>query len=191
MARDPDAHVDHRPGAARHALSGRYLAERNNHVKGVARGDLRVHHYLTFLVKPVLTGPGERSGACGVVDDVISQGREPEPGLKPSLSRRWRVAAGTLAVVAAGLAVIGVGLRHGTGSPGTPAATASGATSADGGAATASGETGADGGAQAIPFVPAPAPQSHPALVICAPSTGVCSMRGAWDKRGGGMRAGA
>lgn len=122
------------------------------------------------------------------MDDVISQGREPEPGLKPSLSRRWRVAAGTLAVAAAGLAVVGVGLRHGTGSPGTPAATASGATSADGGAAnagggaaTASGETGADGGALAIPFVPAPAPQNHPAFVICAPSTGVCSMRGSRD----------
>lgn len=130
-----------------------------------------------------------------VIDDVISQGREPEPGLEPWRSRRWRrwrVAAGTLAVVAAGLAVIGVGLRHGTGSLGTPAATASGTTSADGGAATGNGETGtaggaatgngetgADGGAQSLPFVAAPAPQNHPALVICAPSTGVCSMRGA------------
>lgn len=136
----------------------------------------------------MLTGPDERSGACVVIDDVISQGREPEPGLRPSLSRRWRVAAGTLAVVVAGLAVIGVGLRHGTASPGIPAA-------------TAGGETGAGGGAQSIPFVPAPAPQNHPALVICAPSTGVCSMRDSRDMvevrinvntaRAGGMSAGA
>jgi hypothetical protein len=131
------------------------------------------------------------------MDDVIGQGREPEPGLRQPLSRRWRVAAGTLAVVAAGLAVIGVGLRQGTGSPGTPAATGTGHTGAGAGAATGTGQAGAGagaatgtgqagagGGAESIPFVPAPAPQNHPALVICAPSTGVCSMRGSRDMAG-------
>lgn len=99
------------------------------------------------------------------MDDVIGQGREPEPGLRPPLSRRWRVAAGMLAVAVAGLVVAGVGLRQGTGSPGTPESTASTA------------RPGADSGAASVPLMPAPAPQSHPALVICAPSTGACSMR--------------
>lgn len=150
---------------AERPAAGANLAKRNNHAKGVACGDLRVHHYLTFLVEPVLTGPDERSGACGVMDDVISQGREPEPGLRPPLSRRWRVSAGVLAVAAAGLVVVGVGLRQGTGPPGTPASTA-----------TAAGH-GPGSAAASVPLVLAPAPQSHPALVICAPSTGACSMR--------------
>ena len=107
----------------------------------------------------MLTGPGRATGTCGLMDDVISQGRKSERENRPNLPRRWRVAAGTLAVVAAGLAATGIGLRHGSGSPETATAT---------------------GGAVSVPFVPAPlgpVPQSHPAYVICAPSTGACSMR--------------
>jgi hypothetical protein len=179
VARDPDGYTwtiaQARPGMRSAPLRGSSKSGAISDI-GVAGDESVRHHCLTLQVKPVLTGPGERSGACGLMDDVIGQGREPEPGLRPPLPRRWRVAAWTLAVVA-GIAIVGVGLRHGAGSPGTPLPTAA-ASAAD---------------PASVPFVPtqaAPAPQSHPAIVICAPSTGVCSMRGAQDQIVVRVRAG-
>lgn len=95
-----------------------------------------------------------------MVDDVISQGRESEREARPRPSRDWRGAGWVLAVAAAALAVTGLGLRHG------PAP------------ATAVVGRGAVAGSHVMPYVPAPAPQSHPAFVVCAPSTGACSMQG-------------
>ncbi len=123
-------------------------------------------------------GPGRAIRGVRAMDDVISQGREPGRDRRPPrapraprrpLPLRWRVAAATVAATAGGLAVVGVGLlRHGGGSPGMPSATA-----------TAAAEPGAGpAGAGLVPAVLAPAPQRHPAIVICAPSTQTCSMRG-------------
>lgn len=98
------------------------------------------------------------------MDDVISQGRgrEPERDYRPRQARRWRGAGAVLAVVAAGLAVTGLGMRHGTGSPGGALATATAAPH------------------PFVPLVPGwelPLPQRHPATVVCSPSSGSCSMR--------------
>jgi hypothetical protein len=120
----------------------------------------------------VLTGPAERSGACGYMDDVIGQGREPEADPRPPLPRRWRVAGWALAAVA-GLAVVGVGLRHGSASPGAPPGSAGSTTPP---AAVAGG--GAPASVSLVPAAVLPLPQSHAAFVMCSPSTGVCSMRG-------------
>jgi len=94
--------------------------------------------------------------------DVISQGRGPERDYRLPQARRWRGAGAVLAVVAAGLAVTGLGLRHGAGLADTPAPTVSAAPRV------------------VAPLVPGwklPLPQSHPATVVCSPSSGSCSMR--------------
>jgi hypothetical protein len=101
------------------------------------------------------------------MDDVIGQGREPERE-RPPLPRRWRAAGWALAAVAA----LGVGvawIHHGTGAPGAP-----GATRASGAAAP----TAAGGSVWVMPADVLPVPQAQPAIVICSPSTGACSMRG-------------
>jgi hypothetical protein len=103
--------------------------------------------------------------------DVIGQGREPERDPRP-LARRWRVAGWGLAVVA-GLGVIGLGVRHGTGSPGSAAtATAAPATwaIAHGGLAE-SAVTALQGPVMAL-AINAGGPG-----MICSPSTGACSVR--------------
>jgi len=84
------------------------------------------------------------------------------------MPRRWRVAGWALAAVVAGLAVTGIGLRHGSPAPGS-----SGAASPAAGAGAA-----ARTGVSLVPAAVLPLPQGHPAIVICSPSTGACSMRG-------------
>jgi hypothetical protein len=94
--------------------------------------------------------------------DVISQGREPERDFRLPQARRWRGAGAVLAVVAAGLAVTGLGMRHGAGLADAPPPAASAAPQVF------------------TPLVPGyelPLPQSHPATVVCSPSSGSCSMR--------------
>lgn len=93
--------------------------------------------------------------------DVIGQGREPERGYRPPLSGRWRLAGWALAV-AAGLAVIGVGLLHGAGSPGSALATPTALPPVS---------------APLVPGYELPLPQRHPATVVCSPSSGACAMR--------------
>jgi hypothetical protein len=92
--------------------------------------------------------------------DVIGQGREPERDYRP-LSGRWRVAGWALAI-AAGVAVLGFGLRHGAGSAGSGLATATAPPPVS---------------APLVPGYELPLPQRHPAVVVCSPSSGSCSMR--------------
>jgi hypothetical protein len=103
--------------------------------------------------------------------DVIGQGREPERDPRP-LARRWRVAGWGLAAVAV-LGVIGLGLRHGAGSPGSaPSATAAPATSAAGqGGFAESAVTAVQG-----PVLAFAQTAGGPGM-ICSPSTGACSIR--------------
>jgi hypothetical protein len=94
--------------------------------------------------------------------DVISQGREPEREFRPPLSRRWRVVAGAVAMLAVGavLAVTGIGHRHGTGTPA-------------GAAATPTTNATPEPGMTAETIVPADTTGS----AVCSPSTGACSIR--------------
>ncbi len=103
--------------------------------------------------------------------DVIGQGREPERDPRP-LARRWRVAGWGLAVVAV-LGVIGLGLRHGGGSPGSAAsATAAPATWAVAHGGIAELAVAAVQGPVMALAVSAGGPG-----MICSPSTGACSVR--------------
>lgn len=104
------------------------------------------------------------------MDDVIGQGREPERDVPPGLSRRRRVVARTLVGVVAAAAVTGIGLQHVHHDPGAADSSASSATAGTGAAAGRAGTS-------LLPAAVLPVPQAHPAAVICAPSTGACSMR--------------
>jgi hypothetical protein len=100
--------------------------------------------------------------------DVIGQGREPERDSRPPLPRHWRVAGWALAVAAV-VAVIGLGLRHGTGSP-DPAASAP----------TAPATWAVTQGGSMVAAVQVPSPVAiggEPVIVNCSPSTGACSVR--------------
>lgn len=93
------------------------------------------------------------------MDDVIGQGREPERDPRPSPPLRWRMAGWALVALAGGVALTGLRL-HQSGSPGIPASSAS-----------------AQASYTPVPAAGLPAPQTHSVTVVCAPSTGVCSMR--------------
>jgi hypothetical protein len=94
--------------------------------------------------------------------DVISQGSEPERDYRLPQARRRRGAGAVLAVVAAGLAVTVLGMRHGAGLADSPLPAASAAPRVL---------------APLVPGYMLPLPQSHPATVVCSPSSGSCSMR--------------
>jgi hypothetical protein len=104
--------------------------------------------------------------------DVIGQGREPERESRLPLSRRWRVVAGAVAMLAVGavLAVTGVGHRHGTGAP-----TGTGATPGAG----VAGAMLVTGTASAPPKTPTQVfiPGGTRVLVVCSPATGSCLRR--------------
>ena len=95
----------------------------------------------------------------GLTVDVISQGREPRGSFLPPLPKRWRIAAGCAValVVVVALTAGGLWLRHDT-QVANAAATRT----------PPPGAPGADGVSIRKPFF---------ASVVCAPSTGACSMR--------------
>ena len=112
------------------------------------------------------------------MEDVIGQGREPEHGPRPPLPKSWRIAGGMVVVVAAGVAVGVLAPRHVGIAPapaGAPAQSASSAPSASSVPSASLAQAPVPGRAVGGTL---PLPQNHPAMVICAPSTGVCSMRG-------------
>jgi len=102
------------------------------------------------------------------MDDVISQGREPDREPRLLLPRRWRIGGGILLAVAAGLAVIVLAPRH-TATGTAPRAAPTPAPSVSVNLTTVPPASG-------IAF-PALQPRNNAVIVVCAPSTGACSVR--------------
>ena len=123
------------------------------------------------------------------MDDIIGQGREPSRNSRPPWSRlrssrlrssrlgssgRGRVAGWALVAVAAGMGVIGLGLRHGAGSPGSSAA--SPAAVPHTWAAARGGVVGATVAGVQAPVMALAVAAGGPGMT-CSPSTGACSIR--------------
>jgi hypothetical protein len=101
------------------------------------------------------------------MDDVISQGPDPDREPRSRLPRHWRIGAGILLAAAVGVAAIVLAPRHVAIRP------APGATNVPPASVVpAIINFSAQGNIPAPPL-----PRNNASIVVCSPSTGTCSVR--------------